>query len=330
MFGRKSDEAVRRAARDWSLRMHGDDAATHREAFERWRAADPRHDAAYARLERQWTAAGLLAQTQIGRARALPTPASRGGAPFGYAVALALVVLTVGLGLWTYAPDLFGARSRGANDLASRVGEIRTLSLPDGSQVTLDTDSEVRLAFHPGERDVVLTRGRARFTVAHDVDRPFVVHAGTGTVTARGTVFDVSLLGRQVGVTLLRGVVDVQAGADRTKSGDRLAVRLHPGQYTDFSTSARPQPPQPALPAQADWVSGMLAFDRDRLGDALAEANRYSLTKIGLGDPALADRRITGAYRVRDTRAFAQALAVSLDLQATTQPDGRILLVPRS
>jgi transmembrane sensor len=70
----------------------------------------------------------------------------------------------------------------------------------------------------------------------------------------------------------------------------------------------------------------MLSFDADRLGDALAQANRYSATKISVADPRLNDLKITGAYHVRDAGAFAHALAVSLDLEAAAQPNGDIIL----
>lgn len=328
MFGRKSDEAVRREARRWSVRMHGDHAGAYQEEFDRWRAADPRHQAAYARLERQWSHAGLLAQTRIGQARALPAARPNwAGAPLGLAVAaMALIVLAVGLGSWTYAPGLFGGSSVANSEIASRVGEIRTLKLPDGSRVTLDTDSRVRLAFSPAVRKIALVRGRARFEVAHDRDRPFVVYAGAGTVTARGTIFDVSLLGGRVGVTLLRGVVDVREAGNAARGHQRPAVRLSPGQYTDFSPSEPPAPPQVAPRAENSWVSGMLSFDADRLGDALAQANRYSSAKISVADPALNDLRITGAYHVRKAAAFAHALAVSLDLKVANHSDGNIVL----
>lgn len=328
MFGPKSDQAVRREAHRWSVRMHGDDAAAHREAFERWRAADPRHDTAYARLERQWSQAELLAQTRVGRARALPNRhPKRVSTPLGYAVAFALVVLALGLGIWANAPGLFGGHSHAPSELASHVGEIRTLRLADGSRITLDTDSAVRIAFSPDVRTIVLTRGRARFDVAHDAERPFIVHAGTGTVVARGTVFDVSLLGGRVGVTLLRGVVDVrEAGAGTRRGPERPVVRLHPGQHTDFAASEPPAPPRPAPPAENGWVSGMLSFDAARLGDALSQANRYSAAKIRVADPTLNGLKITGAYRVRDADAFAHALAVSLELKAATQANGDIIL----
>ena len=70
----------------------------------------------------------------------------------------------------------------------------------------------------------------------------------------------------------------------------------------------------------------MLSFDADRLDDAIAQANRYSAVKVSLADPTLDALRITGAYHVRDARAFADALAASLDLTVTIQPNGDVLL----
>jgi transmembrane sensor len=325
MFGHKSDEAVRREAHHWSMRMHGDDAATHRKAFEQWRTADPRHEAAYVRLEAQWRQAALLAQTAVGRARALPQCRTvRSRSALGYALAMAVVVLAVGLGFWLRTPGGIQRHAPSA-EIASRIGEIRTLRLADGSLVTLDTDSAVRVDYRPGARRVVLTRGRARFDVVHNAERPFVVLAGTGSVTARGTVFDVSLVGGKIGVTLLRGVVDVRED-DGTRQPRPSLVRLLPGQHTVYAANEPPATPRIAAPAENSWVSGMLSFDADRLGDALTQANRYSTAKISVADPRLTELKITGAYRVRDATAFATTLAASLGLQVTTERDGNIVL----
>jgi transmembrane sensor len=326
MPDRKTDEAIRRQAHRWSARMHGEVAAEERDEFERWRAADPRHRAAYARLEGQWDQAGRLAQTAVGRARALPRrSAIAWGSPAGYAVATAVVILGVGLGLWLRQPGVVPGKPAVASEIASRVGEIRTLRLSDGSSVMLDTDSALSVAYAPDARRVILARGRARFDVAHDPDRPFVVVAGNGTVTARGTLFDVSLVDGHVDVTLLRGVVDVSK-TDQARRSAAGVVRLHPGQHTEYAASQPPALPRVAPSTESSWVSGLLSFDAERLGDALAQANRYSTAKIRVADPALDELKITGAYRVGNAAAFARTLASSLDLQVATEPDGTIVL----
>lgn len=327
MFGRKSDKAVRREAHCWSMRMHGDDAAAYREAFENWRDSDPRHGLVYARLEGQWGQAALLRQTKIGRTRALPQRRSgRMVARIGYAMAAAVTILAIGLGIRFRTPTTL-PNQHDIGQFASRVGEIRTVRLSDGSLVTLDTDSVVRAAFTPKERRIELRRGRARFNVTHNPSRLFVVSAGTGTIVARGTIFDVSLIKSRVSVTLLRGAVDVREKVGiKAKSSGALVVRLHQGQSTAFTASEPPISPRTVSRAESSWVSGMLSFDADRLGDVIAQANRYSITKISVADPTLNELKITGAYHIRDASTFARTLAASLDLNATSQSNGNIVL----
>lgn len=103
------------------------------------------------------------------------------------------------------------ATSRAVRDsYDNQPGEIRTFSLSNGSLNTLDRDSRISVGLTPQRRDIVLVRGRARFSVVHE-SRPFAVKAGNGTVIARGTLFDVTLRpGTQAVVTLIEGLVDVE------------------------------------------------------------------------------------------------------------------------
>src|SRR3546814_15110866 len=91
---------------------------------------------------------------------------------------------------------MFGSRTIPVTELASKIGEIRTVALEDGSRVTLDTDTILHIAYSPTERGLKLERGRARFDVSYDASRPFVVFAGGGSITAHGTVFDVAVVDR--------------------------------------------------------------------------------------------------------------------------------------
>src|SRR6185312_4234054 len=88
-------------------------------------------------------------------------------------------------------------------------GERRVVTLSDGSQITLDSRSEVTVRYTAAARTLTLVRGQARFDVAHDVGRPFTVTALGHKVVATGTAFDVDLLGPKLLVTLLNGHVVV-------------------------------------------------------------------------------------------------------------------------
>src|SRR6202008_2663400 len=65
-------------------------------------------------------------------------------------------------------------------------------------------------------RTLELDHGRARFDVAHDVTRPFTVTAGSETVVAVGTSFNVERLGATVLVTLIQGHVVIKGAAPST------------------------------------------------------------------------------------------------------------------
>ena len=327
----KSDEAVRREASDWAALVHDPDAQIDREAFERWRAADSRHAAVYERMERGWEQSALIAQTSSGRERRLPERRRRLlGLETRYAIAAVAVLVATMVGLAFGVPQIL-QRLVGvdATELASQVGQIRKVVLDDGSTVTLDTDSTLRIAYTSGERRLYLTRGRARFDVAHDAGRPFIVMAGGGSIVARGTLFDVGITDGRIRVTLLRGVVDVRNDGTTSNPAEAPATkRLLPNQKMVFVASAPLPSPQPVVDADTQWAAGMLLFDRTRLADAIASANRYSTVKINIADPGLNDLRITGAYHATDTVGLARSVAVSLDLRLTRTRQGDLLLSP--
>jgi transmembrane sensor len=326
--GTRSDEAVRRESADWVAQFHDPDTEVDREAFERWRDADPRHAEVYARVEQGWERSALLTQTRFGRARRLPER-RRGwfGPRTRYAFAAAAVLIVAVAGLALASPDFSERVTRpGATEFASQVGEIRELTLADGSSVTLDTDSALRMAFTPDERRLILSRGRAPFEVAHDAARPFVVVAGGGSIVALSSVFDVDIADERVRVILLRGTVEVRKTDVKSNAVLTQTVRrLQPNQTIVFVASAPLLSPQPAVEAEQRWASGMLAFDETRLADAVAEANRYSTGKIVIADPAVGELRITGAYRAGDIPGFARSVADSLGLRLTKAQDDLVL-----
>lgn len=331
--GDRSADDVRREASEWIARMRGPEAEMSRLAFERWRAGDPRNRAAYARMEQISRHSQRLGDTPLGRAHlekvsrrpfsAMPSPR--------FVFASVIVALLIGSGavlLWrSDGPRPVAVAQRSA-PFETRVGEIHIVRLADGTTVTLDTDSAIEPVFSGQARVVRLTRGRARFDVAHDAERPFMVEAGGRTIIDRGTLFDV-VLGRDgVKVVLLRGAVDIR---DRTSpvAGGAPIARLVPGQVFADAPAAGVQQVS-AAPGGADqWVKGMLSFDGAPLEQVVAAANRYSEHKIRLGEPALAGLRVTGTFRATPTDALAAILAATFNLRLERTAQGDFILHAR-
>src|SRR3546814_15986543 len=117
---------------------------------------------------------------------------------------------------------LFRSSDVPAVEYATATGQQRTVVLDDGSQVVLDTNSNLQVQYGRRERRLTLLRGQVDFQVQHDTLRPFVVHTAGGTVTATGTRFQIHVAGGVDTVTLLQGQVVVAAA--RTRRADARRV----------------------------------------------------------------------------------------------------------
>ena len=321
--GPAGEDPLRGQAADWFARMRGPDAERHRAAFEAWRAAHPNHRAAYDRMELRWGQAGVVGHTPSGQARGgLPPRPVRRGSAARLALAASLVgIAGSGVLLWVSQRDAVAPAAVVAqSDLSSPVGTIRRIELPDGSRVVLDTASRLSLAFTAGERRLRLVEGRARFEVAKDATRPFIVVAGEREVVATGTVFEISLLPGAPRVQLIEGAVEVRAAP-----GSAVPVRaLVPGQQLALDRAE-------AVPAQVDvpathWASGMLRFENAPLDEVVTALNRYSARKILVADEAARARRVTGNFQPGDPKVLADSLAAALSLNVTVRADGVIVL----
>lgn len=328
--------AMREVAATWFAVMRGPDAEARRAQFEAWLAQDPLHRDAYSRIAEIFS---------LGKGLAAPAPQQppesairdRGRARY-LIVPLSLLIATLGSGAWilTRSASYPSSQSVMAETVrvavnaryATRRGQISRIRLADGSVVTLDTNSAIDVAFDQANRHLRLRSGRARFDVAHE-DRPFVVSAGNGSVTAHGTVFDVAMQSSgTVAVRLLRGMIDVAlpGGTSRTPKRQPLVERLSPGQQVVMVgltlTSARTLP----SPIDANWPIGELECDRAPLATVARAANRYSTVRIVFADPALGDLRVSGAIRIDDARKLADRLALLFDLRVDRSDPAQVVL----
>jgi transmembrane sensor len=310
---------VRLEAAAWIARMRGPDADRSRLDFERWRAASPLHRQVYAEMQTISAASQQLGGSMLGREHRARQARSGTFAPRPRAWVLACAALLICVGL--AAVILANPAHDNPQAIASAVGRIERVRLPDGTIVTLDTDSVLLPVFDDSTRLVRLLRGRGRFDVAHDA-RPFMVEAGDRLILDRGTVFDVAFGREGVKVALLRGAVEVR---ERTAPSG-AAARLTPGQVFAERRNAGPPAVVAASPGAERWVDGMLSYDGAPLAEVVADIDRYSVRKLQLADPALGSLRVTGVFRAVPVEDSAKVLAATLQLHVTTSASGDPLL----
>jgi transmembrane sensor len=253
----------------------------------------------------QWRAARLLLR---------PRPVS------AFAAILLSAVLGIGY-LWTTRSSV----------LQTDVGERRVTSLTDGSRVSLDASTHLKVEFTPDQRRVLLESGRAKFDVAKNALRPFSVEAGNKTIVAVGTSFSVELLHREVRVILYEGHITVldkqQTAATQTAAPADIAatstgLTLAPGQIL-VAADGRPsmEISNSDTARSLSWEGGMLAFDDEPMALAVERVNRYAKRKIEIADPAVSVMKISGLFAAGDIDAFLDGIttAFPVKVQATAE-----------
>ncbi|WP_024892138.1 FecR family protein [Luteimonas huabeiensis] len=320
-------DPVRQQAAAWFARLRSDDAtAADTQRWTAWLEADPRHRSAYERLERLWSEAGEHApHPEIARRLADgPAGIGRTGARrrwlFGLATAATLAASAIGA--WALRPP-----AAADTTYATAVGEQRSLSLEDGTRVTLDTDTRLRVAYLDDERRMVLDHGRAFFRVAHEA-RPLSVRTRHGGVRVVGTAFELRGDERAAEVALIEGEV-LLLPPEHARGPAAVPVRMVAGQRArlgDGLTAPRIEPLRAtAAPA---WLSGRLVFEDASLADAAAEFNRYGHGRIVLDGDGLSAIRITGVFRSDGAAAFAGALADAYPVALDASEPGVLRLRP--
>ena len=240
------------------------------------------------------------------------------------AMAVSILLLIGGAALWwTLTPTTY----------RTGVGERRVVALGDGSKLSLDAATEVRVRYSDHARRLWLTTGRAKFDVAHDRSRPFTVAAANKLVRATGTAFSVELIGGDVRVALYQGRVLVtgkqqapgaQIVAPAAAGFERpTATVLKPGQELIASVRIAEARIAAVDPARSlAWEGGQLVFESEPLSVAVERMNRYSPEKLSVGDAAAASIPIDGVFEAGDTMAFVEGVTGVFPVRAHPTEDG--------
>jgi transmembrane sensor len=312
------------AAGDWLARRDaGDWTDEDQRRFDQWLDESPLHRVAYLRIEHVWERSERLTVLGAGKPpRCEPPPnqcrPSSAVVSWRWLQSLAAaVLLVVALGtsyyLWPTGPSY-----------RTPVGGLASVPMPDGSKVTLNTDSEIRVAVTAKERRIELEQGEAFFEVAKDPTRPFVVHAGKQRVIAVGTKFSVRREQDDIRVVVTEGKVRVEfAGGNPAGSAEPLVAGTI-AQASDAGVLLQTRPLAEAEESLS-WRQGVLVFRHMTLADASAEFNRYNTRRIVIADPDVAAMHVAGSFHANNVEAFVRLLERGYPLRAEERGEEFIL-----
>jgi len=305
----------------WFLRIQDDEVS--QEDFAHWRewlSRSPAHTQAFDAVATFWRDSGTVSELPWPNEKDLARDVYDGAQPICRSaektnrvsflsrrwalggIAAALVLIIAGVIISAFLSSFYKIDSP---TYETATGENRTIELVDGSQITLGAMSRITVDYSDKRRAVILDYGESFFEVAKDHARPFLVTAGPRTVRAVGTAFNVKMGVKDVTVTVIEG--QVQVGSQALNNPQKIDSALQPlmlkqvqarvsvGESIQYRTTGIMGKVHAVNTEMAiSWRKGRLAFTNESLESVIADVNRYSRSKIMIGDAMAKQLMFTG------------------------------------
>lgn len=324
MAERETSRYIDEKAADWIARLdRGPLSEEESQSLEAWLSEDPRRRGALLRAD----ALSLLSES----ARALgsqfePRQFATSKAPAAPVISRRKLLAWAGAGGAVAASIVaLGISAPAAGAITTGLGEVRLVTLDDGSSVMLNSQTSVKVRYSDSQRRVELLHGEAYFTIVRDVNRPFLVDVAGAHLRAARAAFRVRKLdGKPVDVLVDQGGIALGTASEPVVMQANTRLLLPP--HADGSPAPVPRTISSGLVSrELAWREGKIAFEGERLDQAAAEFARYSKTRIEIRDPALAGEPVSGLFSASDPMGFSRAIAGIFDAQIEQRGDVVIL-----
>lgn len=302
----------------WLARLQGPmRSPTVEDAFKAWLAESDANARAYARVADTWEIIPAAARSN---AACSNSPVSsrhpRRYVLTAAAASIAIMLVLAGVVWFQLRNPVY----------QTSIGEIKSVTLSDGTRVTLNADTRLRVLYRQHERRVRLERGEAVFDDIENLQRPFVVQSAGYQVRALGTIFDVYRAPKRLDVTLIKGRVDISRNAPAAGKTAFIPRVLSPGERLVIRADGHTTLDHPSLEVIGAWQRGQAVFNDVPLVDAVAQINRYGGTPIRIADPALGQVRVSGVFPIRDPEEFARAISSLRHLRTVRSPKSIVIM----
>jgi transmembrane sensor len=304
----------RRYWKDWSRE--------HQDSLDAWLEEDASHAVAYWRL-----AGGLERMERLQALRARSTAGTAGRLNDLRRMLPRLIAGLMVAAICVGALSAFYVRYYRADAplvYSTGLGGHQIISLTDGSQIELNTNTMVRVEITPQHRHVGLEYGEAFFQIVHDKKHPFVVEADGHRITDLGTQFLARSEMGHLEVDLVEGRarVDVRGEASHSATlspGDRAVVTADDLSITKHALNK--------IQEQLSWRRGMIVFDSARLADAASDLNRYNEQKIVIAGPGVGALTLSATVPANNVGLFIRSVRTLFNLQV--QNRGNEIVISR-
>lgn len=258
----------------------------------KWLLKNPKQQQRYHKLKAEHVAQLLKNPQYNGHERAV-AKRNRLYKLVGYA---ALIAILIGSAVFLIQPSPEPSVEKVAVLMTTTtIGENKDVVLPDGSQITLNSNTSITYphAFEEGIREVTLS-GEAFFDVTHDEERPFIVHMDNGVkIQVLGTSFNIKSYpeDQNVETTLVSGKVRV------VEEKDNKTVVLNPSQRATYvKNEDKIIIDKVETENLTSWRQGKLVYDETPIREVISDLKRKYKVSISVASPEIMNYRYTGVF----------------------------------
>jgi transmembrane sensor len=336
MNRQQTKDELTQIASQWLLRLQSPELSeVEEQQFFFWLEASSEHQQAYIEAEAYWEGMAVLAATNAANAETPAfvepqleqpitiKPVARNWRWQPQAIA-ASIILLVGL-IWLQLPE-----RQPEQVYLTAASEQRQIRLSDGSQVTLNPGSQLRVDSMSADwRVVYLQSGEALFDVHPDSSRPFIVVTDQGAVRVLGTEFSVRTDSADMLVTVVEGKVAVADPSSVLLAGKAFSshTTLVADQQLSIAQLLQGQPPHKVdARALTDWRDGKLVYNGVALAQVAKDLSRYFGGEIQISDSALAAREVVAVIDLVDKATALATLEAAFDIVAVSHSESLVEL----
>lgn len=347
---------------DWIVRLDADEPLTEREKsnLTEWLSRSAAHVEQLKKLNEFWgnpILIELLAPAKKPK-KQVNKQTARAFTPV-YAFSFALVLSFLGWLLWSQSPfvgqDMASNIANVSQHYSTAIGEQKTFTLADGTQVILNADSQLQTSYSDSSRNIWLLKGEAHFAVAQDKSKPFNVFAANGRVQAVGTAFSVDVAQSELEVLVTEGRIALAVGDNNNNDLTALFANagvdaslynqtmqnvafMDAGDYLGFTQISDIEQAKLAIKdnmkklsgsqieAKQAWKNGELMFTGQSLKEIIQQLKRYSPMQITIAHADIETLKIGGRFKINHLDDFLKNLELNFDLSVQETSPGQLMI----
>jgi transmembrane sensor len=307
------------SAIEWLAKLNAEELSLkQQQEFTAWLEASSIHQVAYIKAEQLWERGAVLQRLPERASSFWAWRAWGYGSTLRYCGAACSVAVLVAFTFFAFGPSQDLSPS-----FETAIGEVSTITLVDGSVISVNTNSRIHFDFSGRERMAYLDRGEVFFDVKADSEHPFMVVTHDGVVRVVGTRFSVQGgSANSTKVTVVEGSVALgELQTDKQNTFVPVAV-LEQDERTTFEDAITGVPPS-LIDANAalSWRKQRLIYRAEPLSKVVADLNRFIPQQIVLGAPSLADKKITAVIQLTQSGLAVEQLGLAFNLKVELDPD---------